>query len=161
MHDAATVRRRERVSHLDRDRERASQIEWFTVDNLTHVSPFDKLHRDKLNVADFVQTEDRANVWMIQRRGELGFAFETNEVGSAVNEIRRDDFYDRGPVERRIDDLVNSSLSTLADLFDDTIMEEELPEHRRKGFETARAYSGQDSRNLQEVDLILLDHKRI
>src|SRR6185369_9509917 len=130
MHDAATVRCCERVSHLDRDRERAPQIEWFTVDNLAHVSPFDELHRDKLNVADFMQTEDRADVWVIQRRRELGFAFETNEVGSAVSEIRRDDFYDRGPVERRIDDLVNSTLSAFTDLFDDTIMEEELPEHR-------------------------------
>ena len=30
-------------------------------------------------------------------------------------------------------------------------MEEELPEHRRMGVEPARAYSGQDSRNLQGV----------
>ena len=88
---------------------------------------------------------------MIERRRELGFAFETYEVGSAVGEIRRDDFYDCGPIERRIEDLVNSALSTLADFFDDTIMEEELPEHRRMGVEPARAYSGQDSRNLQEA----------
>jgi hypothetical protein len=98
-----------------------------------------------------MQTEDRADVWMIERRRELGFAFETREVGSAVSEVRWEDFYDRGPIERRINDLVNSPLSTLTDLLDDTIMEEELPEHRRKGIEPARAYSGQDSRNLQEA----------
>src|SRR6185369_3741545 len=142
VHDAAIVRGCERVSYLNRDRERAAQIEWLTVDNLAHVSPFDELHCDELSVANFVQTEDRADVWMIERRRELGFTFETYEVGSAVSEIRRQDLYDCGPIERRIEDLVNSTLSALADFFDDTIMEEELPEHRRKGIEPARAYSG-------------------
>jgi hypothetical protein len=49
-----------------------------------------------------------------------------------------DDLDYRGPVERCVDDLVNSALSAFTDLFDDTIMEEELPEHRR-GF-LVRAY---------------------
>src|SRR6185369_3484019 len=133
MHNAATVRCCERVSHLDRDRESAAQIEWFTVDDLAHVAPFDELHRNKLNVADFMQTEDRADVWMIERRRELGFTFETDEVRSAVSEIRRNDFNDCGPIERGIEDLVNSTLSTFTNLFDDTIMEEELPEHRERG----------------------------
>ena len=91
---------------------------------------------------------------MIERGRELGFTLETNEIGSAVSEIGREDFDDRGPIERRIYDLVNSALSTFTDFFDDTIMEEELPEHRRKGIEPARAYSGQDLRNLQEADRI-------
>src|SRR3954452_17371465 len=77
MHDAAIVRYCERVSYLNRDRERTAQIEWLTVDDLAHVSPLDELHRDELSVAGFVQTEDRADVWMIERRRELGFAFET------------------------------------------------------------------------------------
>jgi hypothetical protein len=44
-------------------------------------------------------------------------------------------------------------LSTFTDFFDDAIMEEELPEHTRMGNDqlSARAYSGQDSRNLQEA----------
>src|SRR6185369_9693989 len=92
MHDAAAVRGCERVSHLDRDRERAAQIEWFSVDDVAHVTSFDVLHRDELNVADFMKTEDRADVWVIERRRQLGFAFKTNEVGSTVSEIRREDF---------------------------------------------------------------------
>src|SRR6185369_11243388 len=133
MHNAATVRCCERVSHLDRDREGAAQIERFTVDNLAHVATFDELHRDKLNVADFMQTEDRADVWMIEGRRELGFAFETDEVGSTISQIRWKDFDDCGPIERRIDDFVNSALSAFTDFFDDAIMEEKLPEHRRMG----------------------------
>src|SRR6185369_9803254 len=100
MNDAAAVRCCECVSHLDGDRERAAQIEWFSVDNVAHISSLDVLHRDELNVTDFMQTEDRADVWVIQRRSELCFTFKTNEIGSAVSEIRREDFDDRGPIER-------------------------------------------------------------
>src|SRR5215213_1009786 len=130
MHNATAVRCSEGVSHLNRDGECAAKIEWFPANDLAHVASFDVLHRDKLNVADFMQTEDRANVRVIERGRELGFAFETNKVRSAVREIRWEDFYDCGPIERRINDLVNSALSTFTDFFDDTILEEELPEHR-------------------------------
>src|SRR5262245_10407489 len=101
MNDATAVRRSERVSHLDRDREGTTQIEWPAVDDLAYVATFHVLHRDELNVIDFMQTEDRADVWMIERRGELGFTFKTDEVGSAVSEIGRENFYDCGPIERR------------------------------------------------------------
>ena len=67
-------------------------------------------------------------------------AFETNEVGGAVSEIRRKDLDGRRPIERRIYDLVNSALSTFTDLFDDTIMEEELPDHRRMGITAAKSW---------------------
>jgi len=127
------VRGGECVSHLDRDRKRAPQIEWPPIDDLAHVSTFDILHRDELNIADFMQTEDRADVWMIERRRELGFTLETDEIGSAVSQIRWKDFDDCGPIERRIDDFINSALSAFTDFFDDAIMEEKLPEHRRMG----------------------------
>src|SRR6185369_2430074 len=110
MHDAATVRCCECVSHLNSDRERAAQIEWFSVNEVAHVTTLDVLHRDKLNVSDFMQTEDRADIWMIERGGELRFAFEANKIGSAVSESGRKDFDNRGTIERRIDDLVNSAL---------------------------------------------------
>jgi hypothetical protein len=83
-----------------------------------------------------MKTEDRADVRMIERRRELCFAFKTHEIGSAVSEIRREDLDNRGPIEGSIDDLVNSALSTFTDFFDDAIMEEELPEHRRMGVRT-------------------------
>jgi hypothetical protein len=151
MHDAATVRCGKGVSHLNRDRESTAQVEWSPVDYVAHVASFDVLHCDKLNVAGFMQPEDRADVWMIERGRKLGFAFEANEVGSTVREIRWEYFYDCGPIERRINDLVDSALSAFTDFFDDAIMEEELTEHRRMGIEPAfgAAYSGQDFGNLQ------------
>src|SRR5690349_11335817 len=86
MCNATTVCRCESVCCLNRNRERLPQIEWLTVDELSHVATFDVLHCDELNVADFVQAEDRADVWVVQRRCELGFAFEASEIGSAVSE---------------------------------------------------------------------------
>src|ERR1044072_1678208 len=80
MNDAATVCCCESVGHLYRDRERASQIEQLSTDELAHVATFDILHCDKLDVVDFVQTEDGADVWMIERRSELGFSLETLHV---------------------------------------------------------------------------------
>ena len=65
MRDATTVRRGESISRLDRNRKRLAQIEWLTADELPHIAPFDVLHRDELNVADFMQAEDRADVWMV------------------------------------------------------------------------------------------------
>src|ERR1051326_3291087 len=50
MRDAATVRRRERVSYLNLDRERATQVEWLAANELAHVASLDVLHRDEVDV---------------------------------------------------------------------------------------------------------------
>ena len=76
-----------------------------------------------------MKAEDGADVWMVQRRRELGFAFEPSQVGSTVGQIRRQHLDARGAIECRVENLVNGALATFADFFDDTIMEEELPDH--------------------------------
>src|SRR5215217_2101857 len=80
MHDAATVRCRERVSHLKLDGERATEIERLSANQLAHVASLDVLHRDEMDIANLVQSEDGADIRMIQRGSESRFAFETREV---------------------------------------------------------------------------------
>ena len=52
-----------------------------TGDELAHVLAFDVLHCDEVNAVNFVEIEDGADVWMVQRRGETCFAFKSFEVG--------------------------------------------------------------------------------
>src|SRR5215510_4557431 len=68
MRDASTVRGGERVSHLNLDREGATQVEWLPTDELAHVTSLNVLHRDEVNVTDLVKPEDGADVRMVQRR---------------------------------------------------------------------------------------------
>jgi hypothetical protein len=54
VHNALRMGRRERTRDLNRDRERAAQIEWTSGDQLAHVASFDELHRDEVNVVDLM-----------------------------------------------------------------------------------------------------------
>src|SRR6185369_3707032 len=92
MNDAATVRRRECVGYLQADQQSSFQFEWTTRDELSHVLAFNELHGDEVNAVNFVEIEDRTDVWVVQRRSETRFAFETFEVRFLCAELRRDDF---------------------------------------------------------------------
>src|SRR5262249_4434180 len=80
MHDAARVRRGKRIGYLNRNRERLTQIEWTSGHQLTHVATCYVLHRDEMNTVNFVETEDSADVRVIERGSEFGFAFEPNKI---------------------------------------------------------------------------------
>src|SRR5690348_12464712 len=79
MNDAAAMRGGECFSDLQTDQQRGLEFEWTARDELAHVLAFDELHRDEVNAVNFIEIEDRADVWVVQRRGESRFAFETFE----------------------------------------------------------------------------------
>ena len=81
MNDAAFMRCGQRVRNLNRDRERAREIEWTTVNQFANVFAFDELHGDKMHAIQVVEIEDGADVRVIERRGESCFALEPFEVG--------------------------------------------------------------------------------
>ena len=89
MNDSARVRGGQRVGHLDGNRKRAAQIEGAAVDKLTHILAFDELHRDEVDAADLVEIEDSADVGMVERRSETGFALKSLDVGFFDCQLRR------------------------------------------------------------------------
>jgi hypothetical protein len=133
MHDAATVCSSECVSDLNRNREclrRSSgcpPTSWRTLRPSTYciainwISP--TLCRPKI-VQMFGWSNDDASLASRSKRARLE---------ALSSEFGREDFDHRRTIERRIDDLINSALATFTDFFDDTIMEEELPDHRKWG----------------------------
>src|SRR5689334_5603078 len=129
MNDAATVRGRECVGHLQADQESSFQFEWTTRDELPHVLAFDELHGDEMNAVNFIEIEDRADVWVIQRRGEPCFAFETFEVSFLCAEFRRYDFDHNRASKLVVGGFVNRALPANTELVCDLIVAKRLADH--------------------------------
>src|SRR5690349_16193730 len=126
MNDAATVCRRECVGDLQADLERGFQFERTSGDELAHVLAFNKLHRDVVNSVDFIEIEDGADVWMVQRRGETCFAFESFEICLLCAQLGWDYLDDNGTAQLCVSRLVNRSLPAHAELLRDAIVAERL-----------------------------------
>src|SRR5437763_15838917 len=126
MNDAATVCCGERVGNLQADQQRRSQFQWTTSHELPHVLAFDKLHRDVVNALGFIELEDGADVWVVQRRCKSRLTFESFEVCFFRAELRRNYFDDDGTAEFGVSGLVNRSLPAHAELVRDAIVAEGL-----------------------------------
>src|SRR5207245_2513924 len=80
MDDAARVGRCQSVGNLNRNPQRALQLQWTSVDKLAYVSTFNVLHRDEVMTFCFVEIKDRADVRMIQRRSQARFALKPLQI---------------------------------------------------------------------------------
>src|SRR5687768_12712723 len=91
----------------------------------------------------FVEIEDSADVWMVQRRGETGFSFEAFEVGFLRAEFGRNDFDNNGAAQFVIDGFVDRSLTAHAELFHDAIVAKGLAYHvcSRLGNDAPKAFA--------------------
>ena len=83
------MRRRQSVGSLNCDRERAAQIERPPADQVADVLSLDKLHCNEVNSVDIVQIKNGADVGVIERRSQTGFALEPFEVGFFDGKFRR------------------------------------------------------------------------
>src|SRR5689334_15720951 len=126
MNDAAAVRGGECVGDLQTDQKRGLQLERTTRDELANVLAFDELHRDEMNSVDFVEIEDRADVWVVQRRREPRFAFEALEVCFFGAEFGRNDFDHNRAAELRVDGFVNCALPADTELVCDAVVAKSL-----------------------------------
>src|SRR5262245_50700707 len=90
------------------------------------------LHDDEVHTFGKRQIVNRANVWVVERRGELGFSFKASEVYFIRRQLRRQNFDDNGSFERGVDRLVNCALPALAELGNDAIVKELLPNHKEE-----------------------------
>ena len=127
MNDAASMRGSERVGDLDADQQRAFQLERMAADKLSDVAAFDVLHGDEVVAFRFVEIEDGADVWMIERGGQPRFAFKAFEVCFSRGQLRRQDFDDDGAAKFCIGGFVNRALPANAELFQNLIIARVFP----------------------------------
>ena len=138
MNDAARVRRRERVRHLNPDAQSALQFQRPAVDQLAHVLAFDVLHRDEVQAFGFIHIKDGTDVRMVQRRSQPRLALETFQVGFFDRELRRQDLDDDCASQLLIGGFVNRALSARAQLLRDFIVAESLADHVRSAIRRLR-----------------------
>src|SRR5918993_5580893 len=81
MDDSLRVGHCQRVRNLNRDRQSALELQRLSINQLPHIATGNVLHRNKVDTVDFVEIEDGADVWMVQRRRQPRLAFEAFEVG--------------------------------------------------------------------------------
>ena len=81
MDDPARMCSRKSVGNLNRDRQRAAQIERTATDQFANVLAFDVLHGDEVHACNFIQIENGADIRMVERRRQPRFALESLEVG--------------------------------------------------------------------------------
>src|ERR1041385_1422768 len=129
MNDAAAVCGCERVGDLQTDQERGLELEWTARDELADVLAFDELHRDEEDAVDFVQIEERADVWVVQRRREPRFAFEAFEVCFLSAQFRRNDFDHNRAAKLCVDSFIDCALPADTELVCDAVVAKSLAEH--------------------------------
>src|SRR5262249_8013403 len=132
MHDAACMRCRQGVANLDGDRERRLQLQRAAVDQFAHIRSFYSLHDDKVDTISKRQIVNCANVWMIQRRGELCFSFEASKIYFIRSQLRWQNLDDDGSFEFCVDCFVNCTLPAGAELGNDAIVKKRLPDHKEE-----------------------------
>ena len=89
---------------------------------LTHILALDILHRNIKDAVGFVKVVDRADVWVVELRAELSFAFESFEVRGLSRQFRRQHLDNDRPVKLGVESLVNCTLAARADLFLDLVL---------------------------------------
>ncbi len=129
MNDAPTVRCRECVGDLQTDQQRRFQFEWTACDELPHILAFNELHRDEMEPVNFVQIVDSADVWMVQRRCEARFAFESFQVCFLRAQFRWNDLDHNRASEFEVGRFVHFALPAHTELVSDAIVAKSLTYH--------------------------------
>src|SRR6185503_13490350 len=122
MNDASSVCSAERIRSLQRDRQSTLERQRTTIHELPHVLAFDVLHGNEVNAVDLVEIEDGADVWMVERRGQTRFAFETLEICFACGQLGGQNFDDERAAELGIDRFIDGSLSALTELLENLVV---------------------------------------
>src|SRR5882724_2994107 len=130
MNDAARVRRRQGVGNLNPDPQSALQLQRPSIAKLADVLAFNELHGDEVQALRLVQVEDGTDVRMVESGSEPRLALESFQVGFFDGEFSRQDFEHNRAPKFLIDGFVNRALSAGADLLNDLVVAEELPDHR-------------------------------
>src|SRR6185295_2141263 len=83
---------------------------------------FDQFHYQKRLALVFFDSMDGRNIWMVERRQQLRFSFETRQPLRLVNQRFGYELERHRAIEFEVACAVNLAHSTLADLLDDLVM---------------------------------------
>lgn len=121
--------RGECVGNLNGDQERALQLERVPANQLPYVATFDVLHGDEVVSFGFVEIEDSADVWMIERGGEARFALKALEVCFSGGQLSGQDFDYNRAAKLSVRSFVHGALPANAELFENLVISQELSDH--------------------------------
>ena len=80
---------------------------------------------------DFANIVNRANVWMVEGGGGLGFTAEPLETLSVAGEVVGQKFESDESVQASVFGLINDAHATTTELIDDAVMGDGLADHGR------------------------------
>ena len=120
--DAFRMRCFERFGDFHRQIQQQPHFQWPVRDAVLQRGAFQKLHRNKrlrIVLADFV---NRADVWMIQRRGGARFTAESLERLRVAGQIFRKKFQRDEAAQLRVFSFVDNAHATTAQFFHDAVV---------------------------------------
>src|SRR6516165_6748039 len=96
MHDPGAVRRREGVEDIIGDAERFAPLEWPSPEARRERLALDELEDEARHAAGLEEAMDRGDVWVVERRQQLGLAFEARQTAAVLRDGRWQ-YFDRDP----------------------------------------------------------------
>ena len=128
MNDSLGVRRIERVRNLNPQLQHLLKRQRLAGNAVLQCGAFHEFHGDETASAIFRDFVDGADVWMIERRGCLGFALEAAECLRVFGYVVGQEFESDEPAELYIFGLVNHAHTAATELFDNAVVRDGLPE---------------------------------
>src|ERR1700691_4278952 len=122
----------ERVGDFDGESEEVFDVHGVAVDAVLERLAIEKFHGDESVALLLTDIVNRADVGMVQGGGGLRFALESRESLRIARDILRQKFQRDEALEARVFGLVNDTHPSAAELFDDAVVGEGLPDWRRR-----------------------------
>ena len=129
VHDALGVRGIERVGDLDRDVERAIEGQRPARDLFLERAAVEQLHHHVLLAVVLADVVQRADVRMVQRRGDARLATEPVERLAARGQLRRQELQRDVPPEPHVFGAVDDAHPSAAKAVDDPVRADERADH--------------------------------
>ena len=128
VNDAFAVRRIERVGNFDRQVEHFVNAQRFRLYAAPQSLALQKLHGDEDSAVLLADVVDRADVWVAQRRGSLGFPAKPFECLAIAVHIVRQQFERYKAAQTRVFGLVHHPHAAAAEVFKKAVMRDGLPQ---------------------------------
>lgn len=134
MYDSLRVGRIQPIRDLDRQRQQTFSLQRTPRNFVLDRHPIQKLHGDERPSLLLTNVVDSANIGVIQRRRGLRLALKAGKCLRIVSNIFREEFQSDEPVEPRVLGFIDNSHAPTAELFDDAVMRDDLPDHWRESY---------------------------
>ena len=119
------------VGDVNRQTEQNIGVDGLSRDAILQRHPVQKLHGDERLPILLADIKNHANIGVIQRGGNLGFALKTSEGLRVFGHFFRHEFEGDKTVETNILGLINNTHTATAELLDDAVVRDGLADHER------------------------------